>query len=89
MADKPTKTSLEQMKKQSTPSTRWAAYQNVALDSYALGDLRFLATGPDHTYKKPPERYPDTPQLGVGWKFQFVGLVNLDTGLVEEKTCEA
>jgi hypothetical protein len=47
-----------------------------------LGELRFLAVGPDHTFKSTPQRYPDTP-LGTGWAYLLVGWVNLETGLVE------
>lgn len=59
----------------------WVAYQNMALDSYALGTLRFLAVGPACTYKTPPVRYPDT-HLGTGWAYLYVGTVNLDDGTI-------
>ncbi len=75
---------LEQMKRASSAGTRWAAYQNHAMDSSGLGDLRFLAVGPNNTVKEPPSRYPDT-HLGTGWAYLFVGWVDLDTGKVEEQ----
>lgn len=60
----------------------WATYQNVALDSSSLGDLRFLQVGPNNTYKEAPERYPDT-QFGIGWRYVHVGYVNLSTGEIQ------
>jgi hypothetical protein len=72
-----------QMKKASSEGTRWAAYQNHAMDSSGLGELRFLAVGPNNTIKEKPARYPDT-HLGTGWAYLFVGWVNLETGQVEE-----
>lgn len=59
--------------------TRWAAYQNQAMDSTSAGHLQFLAVGPKNTFKEPPKQYPDTG-YGAGWKYQFVGWVNLETG---------
>lgn len=60
----------------------WGAYQNVALDSADLGDLRFLQIGPTNTYKTAPERYPDT-QFGIGWRYVHVGFVNLTNGDIQ------
>lgn len=60
----------------------WTAYQNVALDSADLGNLRFLQVGPNCTYKTAPEQYPDS-HLGVGWRFRRVGFVNLSTGEIQ------
>jgi hypothetical protein len=74
---------LASMKAQGAPTTRWGAYQNMALDSSTCGHLQFLAIGPENTFKEPPKRYPDT-QFGLGWKYLFVGWVNLETGDVEE-----
>jgi len=64
--------------------SRWAIYQNQALDSAACGHLRFLAVGPRNTYHEPPDRLPDTPQE-IGWKYGFVGWVDLETGEVQEE----
>ena len=61
----------------------WFAYQNHALDSAGLGDLQFLQIGPGRTFTKPPERMPDTIHA-IGWKFLLVGVVNLETGQIEE-----
>lgn len=84
---------LEQMK--GSPynynDTRWAAYQNVALDSANLGHIQFLAIGPDNTFKEPPKQAPDT-QHGLGWKYRFIGWVDLETGEVRQNLpgdCEA
>ena len=61
------------------PDTRWAAYENHALDSASCGELRFLAVGPQNTCHEAPERYPDT-HLGTGWRYGRIGWVNLETG---------
>lgn len=60
----------------------WAAYQNHALDSQDLGHLRFLKVGPGCTFEKPPASYPDSI-LGIGWRYCYVGMVNLETGEVK------
>jgi len=74
---------LEQMK--SSPynyeGTRWAAYQNKAMDSASCGHVQFLAVGPKNTLKTAPKQAPDT-QHGTGWKYQFSGWVDLETGEV-------
>lgn len=64
-----------------SPDTRWAAYQNADLSSADCGSLRFLAVGPNNTFRDPPDRYPDSA-LGTGWRFLFVGWVSLETGEV-------
>lgn len=61
--------------------TKWVAYQNQAMDSAGLGHLQFLAVGPRNTFKEAPKAYPDT-QFGAGWKYQFIGWVDLGTGEV-------
>ena len=77
---------LEQMRKQGAPTTRWGAYQNMALDSASCGHLQFLAVGPDNTCKVAPPRYPDT-HLGTGWKYLLVGWVDLTTGEINTDRC--
>lgn len=62
--------------------TKWAAYQNKAMDSASLGHLQFLAIGPKNTLKEPPKQAPDTP-YGIGWKYRFVGWVDMSTGEVK------
>jgi hypothetical protein len=79
--NKPTPEALQQMRDR---GGLWAAYENHALDSADLGHLRFLKYGPDCTLKEPPQRYPDT-SLGVGWKYVYIGTVNLETGEVDPK----
>lgn len=76
---------LEAMKESpyNHPTTRWAAYQNMALDSANCGHLQFLAIGPDNTIKKAPERYPADTRSGMGWRYLHVGWVDLETGEVE------
>lgn len=62
----------------------WAAYENHDLGHPNLGHLRFLKYGPDCTLKEPPEKYPDT-SLGIGWRYVYIGTVNLETGEVIPK----
>lgn len=62
----------------------WGCYQNVALDSDLLGALQFLKVGPGCTYAEPPEKYPADTMAGMGWRYLFVGFVNLKTGEIEE-----
>lgn len=66
---------------------RWAAYQNHALDSREIGHLRFIAIGEDCTFKEPPSRHPDTNDV-IGWKYVWVGWVDLETGLIVPKEAE-
>ena len=77
---RPTDEALQQMRER---GGNWCAYQNHDLGSIEIGGLRFLQVGPGCTYQKPPERYPDT-QFGLGWRYLLVGVVNLETGDVEE-----
>jgi len=74
---------LQQMRDRARPDTRWAAFQNMALDSASLGELRFPQIGEGCTYTKAPERYPDT-LFGTGWRHLHCGFVNLQTGTIEE-----
>ncbi len=61
---------------------RWAAYQNHDLGSAEIGRLMFLQVGPGRTFEEPPKRYPDT-QHGLGWRYLFVGWVDLETGAIQ------
>lgn len=63
-------------------STRWAVYENQALDSANVGHLQFLAIGPRNTFQKPPDRLPDT-QKGIGWRYWFIGWVDLTSGEIK------
>jgi hypothetical protein len=63
------------------PDTRWAAYQNHDLGHYDIGHLKFLAVGPQNTFKETPPRMPDT-QSTIGWRYVFVGFVDLPTGAI-------
>jgi hypothetical protein len=67
------------------PDARFAAYQNMALDSALCGHMQFLAIGPTNTYKEPPPHYPDGVGAGtlMGWRYLFVGWVDLETGEVK------
>ena len=76
----PEEESLETMRDR---GGRWAAYQNMDMGHYNLGHLQFLQFGgPGNTFKLPPERYPDTPQA-IGWRYLYVGEMNLTTGKIE------
>jgi len=57
----------------------WAAYQNVAMDSSDFGRLQFIKFGLGCTHETAPEKCPDT-SAGLGWKYQLVGTVNVETG---------
>lgn len=61
----------------------WAVYRNICMDSRDLGRLQFLKFGPGCTHETPPERAPDTPSCGPGWKYRLEGTVNLSTGETE------
>jgi len=71
---------LEQMRAR---GGSWAAYRNQAMDSRGLGHRQFIKFGPGCTLLTPPERAPDTPTCGVGWKYVLEGVVNLETGAIE------
>lgn len=62
----------------------WAAYQNIAMDSAQLGRLQFIKVGPGCTFETAPEKCPDTPNCGPGWKYIHVGTVDLVTGEIKE-----
>ena len=72
---------LQQMR---TKGGSWAAYQNQALDSANAGHLQFLAVGQDCTYLDPPEQYPADNVHGMGWRYRFIGYVDLETGEINE-----
>jgi hypothetical protein len=59
--DGPDSKALAKMKSSSYnfPGTRWAAYENHDLGHWALGHLKFLAVGPQNTFKTAPTRLPD------------------------------
>lgn len=78
------KITMEALRQMQERGGSWAAYQNVALDSAGAGHIQFLKVGPDCTFKTPPKRCPDTPS-GLGWKYSYVGMVNLLTGEIEVK----
>ncbi len=64
---------------------RWAAFQNQDMGHHDLGRLAFLQYGPGCSYPHPPQRYPDTPAIGLGWRYLHVGFVNLETGEIEHQ----
>lgn len=62
----------------------WAAYQNVDLSSRMIGTLRLMKVGPGCTFETPPERMPDSPKLGPGWQYYFVGFADLEAGEIRQ-----
>ena len=82
---KPEAESLARMQERWSDGTRWAAYQNVAMDSRDLGHLKFLHVGKDCTLAEAPEKLPDFANT-INWCYQLVGYVNLETGEVEGET---
>lgn len=74
---RPDPSSLSQMQER---GGTWAAYQNHDLSSADCGRLVFLQFGEGHTFSTPPTRYPDTPSVGLGWRYLHVGTVDLSTG---------
>ena len=60
----------------------WAAYENRALDSSTRGHHQFLKVGEGCTHTTPPLTYPADTSSGTGWKYVFIGMVNLETGEV-------
>lgn len=79
MMDKAHPEALEAMR---ASGGSWAAYQNKALDSGLVGQLQFLAVGPGRTFETPPEQFPADTAAGAGWRYRFIGLVDLETGEV-------
>lgn len=66
----------------------WAVYENKAIDSLNLGHLQFLKVGPGCTYLNPPTTYPaDTPH-GMGWRYLYVGKLDLGRGDVLEENID-
>jgi hypothetical protein len=61
----------------------WAAYRNEAMDSAELGMMIFLEVGEGCTYETPPKQAPDG-SWGMGWKYLYLGMVNLETGEIEK-----
>lgn len=75
---------LEKLRTKAAPNTKWAAYQNVAMDSSLLGHFQFLMVGEGCTFAERPEKMPDTA-FDLGWKYKFVGFVDLEAGVVKEE----
>jgi hypothetical protein len=73
-------TSLGQMKER---GGKWAAYQNVALDSVGLGHLQFLKYGEGCTFTVPPDKYPSDTEHGMGWRYLLVGSVDFESGSIK------
>ena len=76
---KPSPEAIQQMREHIEPGQKFATYQNMALDSASVGELRFLKIGKGCTFTEAPARYPDT-QFGTGWRHLHCGFVDLETG---------
>lgn len=74
---------LAVMRERAREGTKWAAYENKALDSKNAGHLQFLMVGEGCTYNDGPAKYPSDSAHGMGWRYLFVGHVNLETGAIE------
>lgn len=61
----------------------WAAYQNHDMGHSELGHTVYLAYGEGRVFKAPPKTYPDTANI-IGWRYQLVGTVDLETGTIKE-----
>lgn len=82
--------SLEKMRLRhaaADPRCAWAVYQNQALDSATVGHRIFILVGPGCTHVVPPPQAHDG-EHGAGWKYPFVGLVELAGGTVEKLPLE-
>lgn len=76
----PAEEALEQMRER---GGTWAAFQNIAMDSASLGHLQFLKVGEGCTFTEPPEKYPKDTEHGMGWRYYFVGFVDLTDGTIK------
>ena len=78
--ERPHEDALVQMRER---GNYWAAYQNHDMGHPQLGHLQFIKYGPGCTFVSPPEPCPDTVH-GLGWRYVFVGIVDLATGDIVE-----
>lgn len=69
------------LKSMRTRGGQWACYENSAMDSASFGERLYLQYGKDCTHETPPVHGPDG-EHGLGWKYRFAGLVDLETGTV-------
>jgi hypothetical protein len=78
--EKPEPQALAQMRERTEEGQSWSAWQCVDMSSADLGRLQFIKIGRGCTFTEVPSRCPDTPTAGFGWRYTYVGNVNLDTG---------
>lgn len=76
MSKGPEREALEQMNER---GGTWAAYENMDMSSRHVGHLQFLKVGCGCTFDTPPSQMPDNT-YGVGWRYRYIGYVNLNTG---------
>lgn len=81
----PSAESLREMREspKNQPGTRWAVYQDKDCIHEEFGMLLFEAVGPSNTYLHPPPTAPANMQI-TGWRYQFIGFVDLVTGQIEQ-----
>jgi hypothetical protein len=58
-----------------------AVYKNVDLGHYELGRMAFLKVGKKATYKKAPERMPDSPAMPIAWRYRLQKVVRKKSAL--------
>lgn len=76
---------LAHMRRVAQEGDVWYAYRNEDLGHYDLGRLTFLVTGPTRTFAVPPPQAPDSPGIGLGWRYWLVGPVDLEAGTVRKE----
>lgn len=64
----------------------WYAYQNHDLGHPEAGRIAFLKYGEDCGCATPPPHYPDTPEIGLGWRYLPIGQVDLDAAEIRAAT---
>ena len=79
---------LEIMRSRATEGARWAAFENADMSHPELGRLTFLKVGKGCTFSEAPKHAPDSAAIGLGWRYLYVGFVNLETGKVERASVE-
>lgn len=60
----------------------WAAYENQDLGHHDIGHMKFLKVGETCTFQTPPNPLPDT-ERDINWRYQYIGMVNLETGEID------
>ena len=81
--------SPQALKHMRTQKGNWAVYQNQDLNSFAVEVCMFLNWGPNCANKTAPRVMPDG-DWGPGWRYVYIGEVDLEKGeIVTTKRGEA